>query len=148
MRPPRKSNVAIENSYASAIQKKQLFDELMPMIHAVARAGGGAEKILKQSEAAAAANLVYSMGSDKADVSLKASVEILNRTTGKPVERSFNIYGDLSKLNEKDLDNQILRAIQRTGSPQLLEKIIQPIEVSPAPAKVKQSRKPRISNPV
>lgn len=117
----------------------RLYDTLMPAIRAAAIAGGGADQILKRSESLAALQLIESLDSEKDDVKLKASVEILNRTSGKPVERTLNIYGDISKMNERDIDAQILRAIEKTGAHQLIE-----AAVSERPfAKIKQTRKPR-----
>lgn len=134
-----------EDTMIRSLSNLQLYDQLMPVIRAVALAGGGSEQILKKSEAAAALQLVESLISEKDDVRLKASVEILNRTTGKPVERTLNIYGDISKMNERDVDNQILRAIEKSGAHQLIETAISERAL---PAKVKQSRKPRKSDPI
>ena len=123
----------------------KLYDELMPAIRAAATAGGGADQILKKSEVLAAIKLIEAVNSDKADVSLKAAIEILNRSLGKPVERTLNIYGDISRMNERDIDNQILKAIERSGAEKLIEAVVTERKILP---KVKQSRKPRNGNPV
>lgn len=127
-----------ENDLIKAIHEKQLFDEIMPAIRAAVKAGGGAEHILKKSESIAATNLVKSALSEDAGVALKASIEILNRTQGKPVERSVNIYGDISKMSEGDVDNQIIMLLEKAGAKQL---VANTLDVKP----VKKARKPRKS---
>lgn len=135
----RRSKNHQEAKTIRTLDNLKLYDQLMPVIRACAVAQGGADQILKKAEAIAALQLVESLGSEKDDVKLKASVEILNRTSGKPVERTLNIYGDISKMNERDIDNQILKAIEKSGSHQLIEAAILPAN------KIKQSRKPRKS---
>lgn len=137
----RRSTNSEETKLIRTLDNLKLYDELMPAIRAAAIAGGGADQILKKSEAIAALKLVESLDSEKADVSLKAAIEVLNRTSGKPVERTLNIYGDISRMNEKDIDNQILRAIEKTGANQLIEAAV--TERKLLPNKIKQSRKPR-----
>jgi len=122
----------------------KLYDELMPAIRAAAFAGGGAEAILKKSEVIAVLKIIELMNSEKQDVALKAAIEVANRSLGKPVERSLNIYGDISRMNEKDIDNQILRAIQKSGATQLIEAAVTERPLT----KLKQSRKPRKSDPL
>jgi len=121
----------------------KLYEALMPAIQAVVMAGGGSDTILRKSEAMAAVRLVESLSSEKDDVKLKASVEILNRTAGKPVERTLNIYGDISKMTEKDIDTQILRAIESSGAQQLVEAAVVEHKL-PAP-KTKKPRKAKIA---
>lgn len=142
----RRSSNSEERKIIRTLDNLRLYDELMPAIRACAIAQGGAEQILKKSEVLAALQLVESLDSDKDDVKLKASVEILNRVSGKPVERTLNIYGDISKLNERDIDSQIMKAIERSGSAQLIEAAVTTRSLS-AP-KIKQSRKPRKSDPI
>lgn len=140
----RRASNRTEHKLIRTLDELRLYDELIPSIRAAAIAGGGAEQILKRSEAMAALQLVESLSSEKDDVKLKASIEILNRTTGKPVERTLNIYGDISKLNERDVDNQILRAIEKSGAHALIEAAT----ASKLLPKIKQSRKPRKSEPL
>lgn len=128
-----------EKRMIRTLDNLKLYDELMPAIKAVVAAGGGADQILRKSEALAALQLVGALDSEKDDVRLKASVEILNRSLGKPVERSVSIYGDISKMNERDIDNQIMKALERSGAHQLIEAAV----TERALPKVKQSRKPR-----
>lgn len=142
--PRRRASNTTEHKFIRTLDELRLYDELIPSIRAAALAGGGAEQILKRSEAIAALQLVESLSSEKDDVKLKASIEILNRTTGKPVERTLNIYGDISKMNERDVDNQILRAIEKSGAHALIEAAT----ASKLLPKVKQSRKPRKSEPL
>lgn len=137
----RRGSNSEERKMIRTLDNLKLYDELMPAIKAVVAAGGGADQILRKSEALAALQLVGSLDSEKDDVRLKASVEILNRSLGKPVERSVNIYGDISKMNERDIDNQIMKALERSGAHQLIEAAVVERHLPP---KVKQSRKPRV----
>lgn len=118
----------------------RLYDELMPAIRQVAIHGGGAEQILKRSEVLAVMKIAELMGSLKEEVALKAAIEVANRSLGKPVERTINMYGNLSQMNETDIDNQIKRLIKKTGTDQLVEMAAAPEQ---PPMKVKQRRKPR-----
>jgi hypothetical protein len=131
-----------ESDLIKAIEEKRLFDEIMPAIRAAIKAGGGADQVLKKSETLAAMRLIEATNSDKEDVRLKAATEILNRTIGKPVERSVNIYGDISKLNERDIDNQIMMLFEKQGAKQLLA------STGIAHPRSKQKRKPRKSDPL
>lgn len=133
-----------ESGLIRSLDNLQLYDTLMPAIRECFIAGGGADQILKKSETLAAMQLIESLRSEKDDVKLKASVEILNRSLGKPVERTLNIYGDISKMNERDIDAQILRAIEKTGADKLIEAVI----TNERPVKIKQSRKPRKADPI
>lgn len=129
-----------EKRMLRSLDNLKIYDEMMPAIRAVIAAGGSADQILKKSEAMAALQLILALDSEKDDVKLKASVEILNRSLGKPVERSVNIYGDISKMNERDIDNQIMKALERSGATQLIEAAVSERKLP----KVKQSRKPRV----
>lgn len=122
----RKTGDKAETRLTNSLDDMALYQELMPVIREVAKSGGGADAILRKSEAVAAIHLVQSLSSHKADVSLKAAIEVLNRVGGRPVERSLNIFGDLSKLNERDIDNQIMRAIQKSGAQHLIGAATQP----------------------
>lgn len=119
----------------------RLYDQLMPAIRAVAQSGGGADAILKKSDVLATMKIIELIDSEKPDVALKAAIEVMNRSIGKPVERTLNIYGDLSKLNEKDIDNQILRAIEKSGAQQLIEIAVEQKKLPPP--KIKQRKKPK-----
>jgi hypothetical protein len=122
-------------------KEMELFQELMPAIRQILKSGGGADQVLKKSEPLAAVNLVKHAHSEDAGVALKASIEILNRVSGKPVERSMNIYADISKTNEADLDNQILRILEQSGAKRLVEDTL---DISLTKKKKKaQKRKPR-----
>jgi len=118
----------------------RLYDQLMPAIKACALAHGGAEQILKKSETIAALTLAEAMNSEKDDVKLKAAIEILNRTGGKPVERSVSIFADANRLADKDLDGQILQLMSRSGASALVNEALIVKAVA-----VKKARKPRKS---
>lgn len=135
-----------ERLLINAIHEKALFDQIMPAIREAVKSGGGADAILKKSEPLAATRLVQSAASDDPAVSLKASIEILNRTQGKPVERSINVYGDISKMNERDVDAQIMSLLERTGAQKLVETTL---DISAKPTRKRaQKRKPRKSDPL
>lgn len=105
-----------EAKMARSLDNLAVYEQLMPVIRQLAKTGGGAEAILKQSEILAALKMVELMSSEKPDVALRASVETLNRASGKPVERSISVYGDLNKMNERDLDSQIKKLLERAGT--------------------------------
>jgi superfamily I DNA/RNA helicase len=132
----RRSNFT-ERKLVRTLDDIKLYDELMPAIRAAAIAGGGADQILKKAEALAVLKIVELIGSPKDDVALKASIEVTNRSLGKPVERTLSIYGDLSRMNEKDIDAQILKAIEKSGAQKLIDAVV---EERP---RLKQRRKPR-----
>jgi hypothetical protein len=121
----------------------EIFQQVWPAIKAALKAGGGADVVLKKSETLAAMKLIQATNSEKEEVRLKAATEILNRTQGKPVERSINVYGDLSRMDEKDLDSQIANLLHRQGATRLLKKALD----IPTP-KRSQKRKPRKSDPL
>lgn len=126
----------------------RLYDQLMPAIRAAALSGGGADAILKKAESLAVLRIIELIDSEKDDVSLKASVEVANRSLGKPVERTLNLYSDISKMNERDVDNQILRAISTSGATQLIEAAVAERSLPTPKTRIKQARKPRKSEPL
>ncbi len=146
MKRHRFQNNKAEGKLIKNLDDLKLYDELMPAIRAAAIAGGGADSILKRAESLAVLKIIELIGSDKDEVALKASVEVANRSLGKPVERTLNIYGDISKMNERDIDNQILRAIEKSGADKLIEAVV--TERATLPVKIKQKRKPRKSDPL
>lgn len=104
-----------EDSLVEQLDDKRLADLYLPAIKEIIKSGGGAEAILKKSEALAACRLAASALSDKPDTALKASIEILNRVQGKPVERRLSIYGDLADMSEDQLDREIYALAKRAG---------------------------------
>lgn len=134
----RKLEPQIESEFA-------LFQKILPALREVIRTGGGPDQILKKSESVAAMTLLESTQSEKEEIRLKAATEILNRTMGKPIERSVNVYGDISKMSEADVDHQIMSLLDRTNSKKLLETTL---GLPKKKRKKLQSRKPRISDPL
>lgn len=105
-----------EDSMLAAIDDKMLADLFLPGIRAIVKAGGGAEAIMKKSEAMAALGIVgAAMNAEKEDVRLKAQIEILNRTQGKPVERRLNLYGDIADMTPEQIENDIINIVNRAG---------------------------------
>lgn len=118
-----------------SLDKLRIYDELMPKLMKIVEAGGSAEAALKKSESLAAATMIDLMRPDyKPEVRLNAANKILERVSGKAVERSVSVYGDLNQMAEQDLDSQIKMLMGKLGvsEPKAIE----------AP-KVKQKRKPR-----
>lgn len=119
-------------------KEMEIFEQMLPAIRAIMKNGGDANSILKKSGPLAAYKTVELLGSEKEEVALKAADKILAYDLGKPVEKSINVYGDISRMNEKDVDNQILQLLKDVGPRKLLANTLD-IKVS----KPKQKRKPR-----
>ena len=60
---------------------------------------------------------------------------MLNRVSGKPVERRLNVYADIQDMSEDQLDREIQLLAARQGMPVL--------DVKPEPKKLSGKRKPR-----
>jgi hypothetical protein len=126
----------------NALAQKELIEHLGPTLTRILREGGGAEAVLKKTEKYAAVTLASLLVSENDAVRRQAAKDILERVSGKAVERSVNIYGDIAKLNERDIDQQILQLIGKTQADKILEATV----VRERP--IKQSRKPRKSQPL
>lgn len=113
----------LENHLIEKLDDKRLADLYLPTIKAVLKAGGGADAILKKSEALAATQLALSAMSDRPDTRLKAAIEILNRVQGKPVERHLNIYADVAAMSEDQLDREIFALAKRAGVQEVIDVI-------------------------
>ncbi len=112
-----------EDALIDKLDDKRLADLYLPLIKQVLKAGGGADAILKKSEAMAAVQLSLSTMSDKPDIRLKAAIEILNRVQGKPVERHLNIYADVAAMSEAQLDREIYALAKRAGVQEVIDVI-------------------------
>jgi hypothetical protein len=104
-----------EDAMIAALDDKELAALFLPAIKEIIKSGGGAEAILKRSEGMAAFKLATSMQSAKEDVALKAALSILDRTQGRPVERHLNIYADVAKMSEDQLEQEIKTLAKRAG---------------------------------
>jgi hypothetical protein len=124
-----------------------LFEQMLPALRQIVKAGGTADQLLKKSGPMAAYKLVQLLSSEKEEVVLKASEKIISYDLGKPVERSLNIYGDLSKMNEADVDNQIMLLLEKTGARKMLDTTLK-VSASRTRNQLKQKRKPRQSDPL
>lgn len=142
-----------ENDLIDAINRKRatekkleaeydLFKQLLPALRAVAQSGGGADQMLKKSEPLAAMRIIETAARGDPANALKAATEILNRVSGRPVERTMTLFADVGRLNEKDLDGQIARLLKQHGSDgahQYLGVVLdEPIKALP-----KKKRKPK-----
>lgn len=113
-----------EDKLIRSIDDFTLAKDILPLVKKVVQAGGGASAILKESEAAAAMQIVgEAMLAEKAEVRLKAAIEILNRTQGKPVERSVSLYADIANKEERDIDAEIRRILAETGGQEIMDAI-------------------------
>lgn len=124
----------------------EIFQQLLPAIRAVVRSGGGADQMLKKSEPLAAMKLIKSTMDEDPSVALKASTEILNRVSGRPVERTMTLFADVGRLNERDLDSQILRLMKQTGADgahQLMGAVLDH-PIAAIPKKKRRPRTPKI----
>lgn len=128
-----------EDSRIALMDDKRMFDMIMPAIREVVKSGGGADAILKKSEPLAAMKLIEATNSDKDEVRLKAATEILNRTLGRPVERSLNLHADVGRLSDKDLDSQIARLMSQSGAREAI--IDATLSVEPTPTKKRKTPK-------
>lgn len=105
-----------ENKLIDAIDEADLYTQLKPIIAAALKYGGGADTILRKSQAVAAVKLLELLNSDRDDVRLKAADKILDRSVGKAVERKINIYADLDQLTPAEVDRR-LKALMAKHSP-------------------------------
>ena len=139
----RKSNKDIEDNAIRAIDKVKLMEEYLPAIQKFLRTGGTVEGFLRQSTPVAYARLATLLLHGDPLVAHKAAVEILNRAEGKPIERKQILHGDLADLNERQLDNEILRGLKK--SPELAQQLSVVLEgkivVEKPPKKRRAARK-------
>lgn len=125
-----------EDDMLRSLDKLRIYDEMMPKLMKIIEAGGSAEKALKNSESLAAATMIDLMRPEhKAEVRLNAANKIMERVSGKAVERSVSVYGDLNQMAEQDLDSQIKQLMGKLG-------VTQPALEAPKAKKI-QKRKPR-----
>lgn len=127
-----------EDRMIKAIQQKMVFDEMWPKIQKLMQDGGTAESVLKKSESLAAVTLVQLLASGKDEVRRAAAKDIIERVSGKAVERSLNV--NVSHLAEQDLDSQINRLLAEMQGKRALK-----AHDAKAEKKLtrRQSRKPR-----
>ncbi len=117
-----------ERDLIQAMDEKTLWDALRPAIQAILRHGtGSAQALLKRSEALAAVTLLTSLTSKKDDIRLRASIELLNRSLGKPVERRIDVHADIGALNETELDTQIKTLMRQVGESGTLDVVMEQI---------------------
>lgn len=114
-----------ESDLHKAMDEKALWDSLKPAITTIIKHGtGSAQALLKKSEAIAAVTLLTSLASKKDDIRLKAAIELLNRSLGKPVERRIDVYADLNSLNENELDTQIKTLMRQVGENKTFDAVL------------------------
>lgn len=122
----------------STMDRMRLLEEYLPAVHAFVRAGGTVETFLRKSTPVAYAKLAELMHSQDEAISFKATVEMLNRAVGKPVEKKQILYADVGELNERQIDTEILRYLKK--DPELAHLISKPEQPSSEP----QKRRPRV----
>lgn len=129
--PAPKAPASKRSIQAKSEAEQALFRALLPSLRRIVRAGGTADSVLKESEPYAALQLTeLALRSEKDDVRLRAANAILDRTLGRPVERSMNVYADISKMRDEDLDRQLVQLIKQTGAEQVLQ---QTLQIAPPP---------------
>jgi hypothetical protein len=111
-----------EKKLIAALDEKAMWEEIRPVVKAIIRNGGGsAQALLKKSEIFAAAALLESLKSKRDDIRLKAAVELLNRSAGKPVERRIDIHADFSNMSEAEIDQQIKILANQVGEKEAID---------------------------
>ena len=137
----QQSDKLIEN-----MEKMRLWDDYLPAVEKFVKEGGTVEEFLRRTTPVAFARLSSLMMDPDPSIAFKASTEVLNRAIGKSVERKQVLYQDVDTLNEKQLDQEIARALKK--NPKLLEEARteqKTIEAqAPQKPKQKQRRKPRV----
>lgn len=136
-------NPNYENDLIALMDDKALFDQIIPTIRKMAAAGGGADSILKRAEPVAASTLVSLLQSDKDETRRQAAKDIMDRASGKPVERNVHLFGDVSKMHDQDLDTQIKQLVSQTGAETLLAEVLR----EPEPAKMGRPKGKKDSKP-
>jgi hypothetical protein len=124
-----------EKELVEALDDMRVAGQFIPGIREALESGGAAELLLKKAEPIAALRLLKAMLTDKAEVSVKAAIEVLNRVSGKAVERRLNVYADIQDMNESQLDREIAMLAAKQG----IKVLDVPAEVKKLPAK----RKPK-----
>lgn len=114
-RPLPQSKDEMEDALAAQLDEKRLFDLFLPAIKEIIKSGGGAEAILKNSEALAATRLMTTALKGREEAALKAATAILDRTLGRPVERRLNVYADVAEMSDEQLDREIFLLAKRAG---------------------------------
>ncbi len=121
-----------------------IFQKILPALRALIKAGGTPDQLFKKSSGLAAYKIIELLNSDKEDIVMKAAEKVIAYDIGKPVERTLNIYGDISKMNESDIDQQILHILgSQSGTRKLIETTL-----GAKPKRRLQRRKPRNSEPI
>ncbi len=124
------------------VDKLRLLDEYLPAVQEYVNKGGTVESFLRHSVPVAYARLAALVMGDDSALAFKASVEILNRALGKPVEKKQVLYADINDVPEKQIDAEILKALKK--DPKLIDGLIDADEKRAAEPKEKQTRKPKM----
>lgn len=123
--PLTPSQLAEQDNMAAALDELKLWNQLAPAIHAAIAAGGGnADHILRSSQSLAAVEIVKLLKSEKDDVRLRASTEILNRSLGKPIERRLDLYAEIKDLPEQEIDSRIKQLVHQVGGSEVIDALI------------------------
>jgi hypothetical protein len=94
------------------VQKMRIIDQLMPAIDLVVNKDISLEEFAKEVAPLAAMRMAALVLSQDPNIAFKASQEILNRELGKPMERKQVLTADVKDLNERQLNNEILRYLR------------------------------------
>ena len=73
------------------------------------------ETIMQLAGPIAAKALVHCMMFGDNKIRESAASKILDRVIGKPVERQLSITGDIHRMSEQEMDNDIIRIVNKLG---------------------------------
>jgi len=110
-----------ENAQIATMDKLRLLEEYLPAIEEYTKRGGTIESFLRSSTKVAYARLAALMMDSDASIAHKASVEILNRSEGKPIERKQVLTGNINDLSEHQIHNELLKKLRK--DPELAAKL-------------------------
>lgn len=116
MYQPKADHDSNEDEMIEALDEKmELLDilkDIAPVLKRIRRIDD-VDAILESGAPIAAKLLMRLMIAGDGKVQLSAIQEVLNRHLGKPIERQMNLNADVGKLQENEVDRQILRLIKK-----------------------------------
>lgn len=107
-----------EDNAIDKIDERQLFMESMMEFLPIFRKFQSLkdpESIIQMASPLAAKALVHCMMFGDNKLRESAASKILDRAIGKPVERQIAITGDLNRMTDEEVDNDIARILQELG---------------------------------
>lgn len=115
-----------EEDMCEALDKRRLVEELveewLPVFKRI-KSEKDADLILNEASPLAALTQISLMLGGSERVKLEATKQVMDRSMGKPVERSISLNGDIMKMREKEVDNEIGRILNKLGTGEVKELI-------------------------